>query len=253
MTRSPSFSRSSSSTIDDEAPRPGSRRSPLRSSPSGDRWTRSSVRVAPTAPCRPRRTPAPRSTRSTYLARTSASRFTVAPSGPARQGRGLGVRDQGDRRTRRPATSTTVRLTPSTAMQPFGTTYAHASPGRANGEQQRRSPSGRRVTDLPDGVDVPLHDSARRRRPMAASRAPGDAVARLPAPRLVRRNVSGRLQPPTSNHSAPSATTVRQAPLTAMLSPICSPSSTRSAVMRAGSGPAGRRPRQPFRPLRRSP
>ena len=113
---SPSFSRSASSTTT----RPGRRRCrrpPARRRPGELPVTR---RLGGHGVL-------PASSRSTYLAIMSTSRLTTSPAACAERGAGQGLRDQADLepglRGRVGALSAeTVRLTPSTATEPFWTT-----------------------------------------------------------------------------------------------------------------------------------
>ena len=91
------------------------------------------------------------------------------------------------------STSTTVRLTPSTVIEPFTTTYL---------QQVARHPDpqiGHGVDDLADGVDVALHDVAAEavlgpHRSLEVHRLARCAGAEVGATeRLVRRR-----RPPTS-------------------------------------------------------
>ena len=135
-----------------------------------------------------RRTPPPR---STYLARTSASRLTARPRGfRAEQGRLLGVGDQGDRELRR-------RRPPPRSGSPRRRRCSPWAPRSASAPPARRtvaitaSPSGARPRDPPHGVDVALHDvpaEAPVRRQGRSRCTPSPSARR---PRFVRRSVSG--------------------------------------------------------------
>ena len=130
-------------------------------------------------------------------------------------------------------TSTRVRLTPSTAIEPLET--SRRRPGRVEREGQELP-----FALLPPlaedrrGVDMTLDEMAAQAVADAERPLEVDAIARLRrSPRLVRSKVSGPAW--TSNRSPSAATTVRQQPLTATLSPIArrsSPDPARPAVNR---------------------
>ena len=88
---------------------------------------------------------------------------------------------------------------------------------------------GRRVDDLADAVDVTLHEVAAEavgqpHRPFEVDRVAGGEVAEAgAAPRLVGQSASHQ-------SGRPSATTVRQQPLTAIDAPSSTSSSTRRAA-----------------------
>src|SRR5262245_44428173 len=147
------------------------------------------------------------------------------------------------------ATSTTVRLTPSTATDPLATICAASSGGQAN-QTVSQSPCGSRSATRPTPSTWPWTMWPPSRSPTRNERS---RLIRSPAwssPRLVRRSVSGPAWKEQVRAVRP--TTVRQQPLTATLSPTASspakgaartsrqPSasaSTRSTVPRASTSP----------------
>ena len=149
-------------------------------------------------------------------------------------------------------TSTTVRLTPSTATEPLGTSPMASEPGTWN-HIVTHSPS--RVTSITSAVSsmCPWTKCPPSRPPAAngRSRLTGSPGAR--SPRLVRARVSV----PASNDSVdgPMNTTVRQQPLIATLSPMAEstthsePTSTSSRRAGGSSTSSTTDPRASTRPV----
>src|SRR5208337_4407692 len=166
-----------------------------------------------------RETPHFPSSLATCLARMSVSMLTRSPglSNPSV----VTARVCGMSMTEKPSvqTSTSVRLTPSTAIDPLGTSSPIQAGSRVNARNSH-SPSDRRslstaVASMCPWTKCPPSLSPTRSDRSKLTRFPG----RFP-PRFVRSKVSGPAW--TSNCSPSLATTVRQQPLTATLSPISS-------------------------------
>src|SRR5271166_3251583 len=166
-----------------------------------------------------RETPHFPSSLATCLARMSVSMLTRSPglSNPSV----VTARVCGMSMTEKPSvqTSTSVRLTPSTAIDPLGTSSPVQAGSRVNARNSH-SPSDRRsrstaVVSICPCTKCPPSLSPTRSDRSKLTRSP----ARFP-PRFVRSKVSGPAW--TSNCSPSLATTVRQQPLTATLSPIAS-------------------------------
>ena len=145
-------------------------------------------------------------------------------------------------------TSTSVRLTPSTAIEPLGT--SRGRPGRVDREGEEL-PLSLPPALAEDGrrVDVPLDEMAAQavadlERPLEVDAVAGLLVAQVGAGQGLGPGLDLEL-----SRRRP-ATTVRQQPLTATLSPSSSGSARGTA--RPGDRRAGAR-RSPRRPARRRP
>ena len=171
--------------------------------------------------------------RSTYLATTSTSSCTGSPG--RRRPRVVTSRVWGTRATaNQPGpTPATVRLTPSTAIDPFSTTYRSRSAGSSI-LTSSPSPTAVRSSTLATPSTWPWTRWPPRRPPRAMGRS---RLTRSPAarpPRAVRRRVSATRS--AANPAAVASATVRQQPLTATDSP------SRSSPARNGASTSSRAP-----------
>src|SRR2546428_426121 len=162
------------------------------------------------------------SERTTYLPITSASMLTGCPTRSRPSVVAASVCGINITSNAAASSAATVRLTPSTATEPFGTISA-ANSGSGNAIRTRAVDSTR---DTSVTVATPSTWPRTRCPPRAAPNRRGRSrFTKAPArrwPRVVRSRVSG----PTSKASvvASRVTTVRQAPFTAMLAPPSLPS-----------------------------
>ena len=125
--------------------------------------------------------------RATYLPITSTSRLTASPGcteAERRASQRLGDQADGERRRRR--ASTTVRLTPSTVIEPLSTRYGARSGGIETVTTSQCSPGSRRTT-WPTASTWPWTRWPPRRVPAvtARSRLTRSPAARAPRPVLV--------------------------------------------------------------------
>ena len=132
----------------------------------------------------------------------------------------LRVRDDVDLELRAAPTALTVRLTPSTATEPFARNVA-AKRRRNRDDDALRASDGLDGDDLADAVDVARHDvtveriARSQRRLEIHARARGQAAERRDGQRR-SRHVGGEAR------RGATATAVRQTPLTATLPPTAS-------------------------------
>ena len=115
------------------------------------------------------------------------------------------------------ATSTRVRLTPSTAIEPFGTIRGVQAGSMREGEELPLA-VGPALAQDGRGVDVPLDEVAAEpvadaERPLQVHRVARRASAQVRAEQGLRPRLDVERRSPSA------ATTVRQQPLTATLSP----------------------------------
>ena len=148
---------------------------------------------------------------------TSTSRLTRVPAGLPRSFVCVHVNGMICTSKKSSASAATVRLMPSTAIDPFGTICAAERVGIAHAQPPELA-FGPDVDDRADGVDVALHEvpaeprvAAHRALEVARSTRAPARPAPSPASSPARRRT--RQSPP------PDWTTVRQTPLTATLSP----------------------------------
>src|SRR5207302_553559 len=175
------------------------------------------------------------SSRSTYLARTSASRFTIAP------GRTMpsvvtahvwGIRHTVNRS---PAVPATVRLTPSTATDPLSTMYRATGAGASISIHQS-SPRRSRPVMRPTPSTWPCTTCPPRRSPTATARSTFTTSPTSQRPSVVRATVSPVRS--ASKRLPAIRVTVRHVPLTAMLSPTRTPSRAHRASTLNRSDPS---------------
>ena len=122
-------------------------------------------------------------------------------------------------------TDATVRLTPSRVTDPFRATYRRTSDG-TDTLITRAMPSRTRSATRPQASTCPETRCPPKRPPQAMARSRLTFEPGLRLPREVRRSVSGI----ASAVKCPlPGVTVRQTPLTAILSPVAVPSSTLEA------------------------
>src|SRR5438874_2694873 len=149
----------------------------------------------------------------------STSRFTTAPS--PRSPRFVRRSVSGINDTEKPCSPTeeTVRLTPSTATEPFSTMY-RARPGPASISSTRANPSARAPSTVPVPSTCPCTTWPPRR---SDARSGSSRFTRAPTRTVAsdeRANVS--LMTCAANCSPPTSQAVRQTPLTAIESPASS-------------------------------
>src|SRR6185312_453604 len=171
---------------------------------------------------------------STYFASTSTSRLTVRPG--TAEPRLVRSRVSGIRETLSDSASTalTVRLTPSTAIDPFSTTYRSRS-GAAAIRTTRAKPSSRTSAIVPSPSTWPCTKCPPRR---SCGRSGSSRFTRSPcarAPSDERASVSFMTSAPKTRSRVSIA--VRHTPLTAIESPSAAPSGKSAAIVRRAPSP----------------
>src|SRR5690606_25858458 len=166
------------------------------------------------------------SRRSTYLAMTSTSTLTRASASfrpSVVSARVVGIRCTVNDGVGSSATDTTVIDTPSTAIEPLGTTYRDSSLGSPIRTSCQRSVGKReRITPTPSTCPCTTCPPSRVASVAARSRFTGSPGATLPS--VVRSRVSFITS--TVKVSPVVSTTVRQTPLTAIESPCWASAAT---------------------------
>src|SRR5690606_14067081 len=169
--------------------------------------------------------PTPVTCFSTYLATMSTSRLTSSPTArrPSVVSRNVvGINPTSNQSSPIPVT---VRETPSTAIEPFSTTYRDRPGGSANRTVSQSCPLTREST-VPTPSTWPWTRWPPRRvaRVAARSRFTGSPGRRVP--KVLRSKVS-RITSAVNVPSAPTVVAVRQTPLTAIESPKVRSAATR--------------------------